>query len=478
MEATRTGRKARAFFAAHRDALTIVAFCLSACEVFFVYRNFRIPVHDLEHIAVPLFGSFIAVFVALLACVAMLAIDVLFGKRVEGGRCLAIAALCASSAPLIHLVAGSIFHQTWVFVPCMILASGGCACFLPEMARRLAASGVACTVRCNIACCIVLLVVAPLARLVPLEVFIAAMSATPLLLLAYFRLSEQSAASVCAKSVPGQKVPRILLLTILVASMMEGVVSAVDNVRMTPDTKLVVFSLAFIAAAVLMFTVLLHLRGSFNSALFRVCFPIMTGGIALFVLEGELALELGSLVFLIGRQLFAATILALVVYLVRYLDSDYYLLSLGVVIGAMLGSFIGLILFFWQGQAQVSSILPPAFVVFLLFCVFVTTMYLMNASNLKTRWGMTAIDDSDEKAGMTFEHSCLIVAEQWHLTKRESEIVMLLARGKDKQAIAEKLFISEGTVKVHARNIYQKLGIHSKQELIRLVESTEESIRE
>ena len=55
---------------------------------------------------------------------------------------------------------------------------------------------------------------------------------------------------------------------------------------------------------------------------------------------------------------------------------------------------------------------------------------------------------------------------------------MLLARGKDKQAIAEKLFISEGTVKVHARNIYQKLGIHSKQELIRLVESTEESIRE
>ena len=132
----------------------------------------------------------------------------------------------------------------------------------------------------------------------------------------------------------------------------------------------------------------------------------------MFVLEGELALELGSLVFLIGRQLFAATILALVVYLVRYLDSDYYLLSLGVVIGAMLGSFIGLILFFWQGQAQVSSILPPAFVVFLLFCVFVTTMYLMNASNLKTRWGMTAIDDSDEKAGMTFEHSCLIVASR------------------------------------------------------------------
>jgi DNA-binding CsgD family transcriptional regulator len=478
MEAGKARKRAQSFFAAHNEAFTIAVFCLSACEVFFIYRNFRIPARALEQITLPMLGSFIAVFVALVACIVMLGASVLFGKRIENDRVLVAAAVCASVAPLVQLVAVHMLHQAWLILPCVIFTSGGCVCFLPEVVRRLAAAGVTCSVRCSIACCIELLVVAPLSSLVPLEVFIAFMSLIPLLMLVYFRLSEPASRAARIKAVPGQKVPKILLLTILMAGVMEGVVAAVDDAKMPSDVKMVIFSLAFVVSAVLIFAILLHLRGSFNSALFRMCLPVMAAGIALFVLEGNHALNGGSLLFLIGRQLFAATILALVVYLIRYQDSDYYLLSLGVVIGAMMGSFIGLMLFHFFGQAADPTLLPPAFIVFLLLFVFVSAMYLMNASNLKTRWGMTAIDDSDEQVGLTLEQSCLILADQWKLTKRECEIVALMARGKDKQAIAEKLFISEGTVKVHARNIYQKMGIHSKQELIGLVESTEESIKE
>lgn len=323
-----------------------------------------------------------------------------------------------------------------------------------------------------------LLFVAPASSLVPLEAFVLFMALIPLLLLGYFRFTEPVDKAVHIEAVPGQKLPKILLLTILMAGTMEGVVAAVDDAKMPAEMKAIVFSLAFVVAAVLMFALLLHLRGSFNNALFRLCFPVMAAGIALFVFEGDLALEGGTLVFLIGRQLFAATILALVVYLIRYQNSDYYLLSLGVVIGAMLGSFIGLVLFRLVGQTPNPALLPPAFIVFLLLFALVVAMYLMNAANLKTRWGMTTIDDAEQQVGLTFEQSCLVLAEQQRLTKRECEIVVLMARGKDKQAIAEKLFISEGTVKVHARNIYQKLGIHSKQELIALVEKTEASIKE
>lgn len=478
MESGKAKRRIRTVCSAHGEALTIAAFCLSACEVFFLYRNFRIPGFEPEHLAVPMFGSFIAVFVALMACIALLGASMLFGKRIENDRFLTGAALCAFIGPLAQLVLVHFLGLQWAFLPCIILSSGGCVCFLPELIRRIASAGVTSAVRCSIACCVLLLFVAPASSLVSLEVFTVFMAAIPLLLLGYFRFTDPVDKAVRIEAVPGQKLPRILLLTILMAGMMEGIVAAVDDAKMPAETKAVVFSLALVVATVLMFAILLHLRGSFNNALFRLCIPMMAAGIALFVFEGNLALEAGTLVFLVGRQLFAGTILALVVYLIRYQESDYYLLTLGTVIGAMLGSFAGLLLFRVAGQVADPTILPPAFLVFVLLFALVAAMNLMNAASLKTRWGMTAIDDSEQQVGLTFEQSCLFLAEQQHLTKRECEIVVLMARGKDKQAIAEKLFISEGTVKVHARNIYQKLGIHSKQELITLVEQTEASIKE
>jgi DNA-binding NarL/FixJ family response regulator len=102
----------------------------------------------------------------------------------------------------------------------------------------------------------------------------------------------------------------------------------------------------------------------------------------------------------------------------------------------------------------------------------------MDASNTQTRWGMIAIDDSQESVGLTLAQSCQELASQHALTKRETEIAEQLVRGRDRHAIAERLFISEGTVKVHTCNIYQKLGIHSKQELIAMVEKIEESFKE
>jgi DNA-binding NarL/FixJ family response regulator len=51
------------------------------------------------------------------------------------------------------------------------------------------------------------------------------------------------------------------------------------------------------------------------------------------------------------------------------------------------------------------------------------------------------------------------------LTAREREIVGLLASGLRNRAIAERLSISEGTVKGHVHNIYQKLDLDGRIEL-------------
>jgi DNA-binding NarL/FixJ family response regulator len=51
------------------------------------------------------------------------------------------------------------------------------------------------------------------------------------------------------------------------------------------------------------------------------------------------------------------------------------------------------------------------------------------------------------------------------LTPREIEIIEQVAEGLRNMEIGQKLFISEGTVKIHLHNIYQKLGVDSRTKL-------------
>ena len=54
------------------------------------------------------------------------------------------------------------------------------------------------------------------------------------------------------------------------------------------------------------------------------------------------------------------------------------------------------------------------------------------------------------------------------LTKREIELLHLMVDGLSNKRIAERLFISENTVKYHIRNILQKLGVHNRTEAVGL----------
>jgi DNA-binding NarL/FixJ family response regulator len=52
------------------------------------------------------------------------------------------------------------------------------------------------------------------------------------------------------------------------------------------------------------------------------------------------------------------------------------------------------------------------------------------------------------------------------LTRREKEIIELLAQGKKNKEIATELFLSEHTVKTHRKNIAEKLGTDGLNELV------------
>lgn len=56
-------------------------------------------------------------------------------------------------------------------------------------------------------------------------------------------------------------------------------------------------------------------------------------------------------------------------------------------------------------------------------------------------------------------------ADDYNLTKREHEILALLMDGLSYKEIADKCFISVQTLNSHIKNIYTKLGVHSRAEV-------------
>jgi LuxR family transcriptional regulator of csgAB operon len=63
-----------------------------------------------------------------------------------------------------------------------------------------------------------------------------------------------------------------------------------------------------------------------------------------------------------------------------------------------------------------------------------------------------------------------------NLTKREQEIIKLLGSGASNVEIAEKLFVSENTVKTHLHNVFKK--IHAKNRLQALIWAREHMLLE
>ncbi|MCP5107082.1 MAG: helix-turn-helix transcriptional regulator [bacterium] len=61
------------------------------------------------------------------------------------------------------------------------------------------------------------------------------------------------------------------------------------------------------------------------------------------------------------------------------------------------------------------------------------------------------------------------------ITKRETEILRLVLAGKSNNQIEDKLFISVNTVKNHVYNIFQKMNVKSRVQLVNLLRTVEKN---
>lgn len=124
-----------------------------------------------------------------------------------------------------------------------------------------------------------------------------------------------------------------------------------------------------------------------------------------------------------------------------------------------------------DGQMKAIGFSADASLNIILFVIVCFLLVVVNRTMrvIKTFDEKNVSSEIGENAFVQIDAQCDALAREYGLTERETEVFRLLCKGRSKAHIAQVLFISENTVRHHSKNLYCKLNVHNKQELMDLV---------
>lgn len=431
-----------------------------------------------------------------------------------------------SGALLLVFQATSGVTAPWLMTAAAVLVAAGGACLLSLWEWTFIASTDEETVHTVLialilssATYLVLARVAPAALLYLFPVIVCA--AAGLLILTNRRPIESAITDPSGRA---HTSPRLLTIVRLIRDPLLCVAAIVFAIAITRtvtlnnigDMRLVNISgsVVTLLGAGLFFAACYVLRGRFGSfnilRFYRVLFPTLTTVLLLPIFRNELSLLVAALVYF-GYTISFVLILPTCLTLARQ-DGTHVLAVFGVFMGSLnLVSAIatGFAMLFYQ----VNYFGAATFSVGILLALYVLGMTYSLATNVRRRreheegidrvlraelaraaevdglapdarsisavsvgaggeviQGQVVEEIGSKHASNGMASPVSAIAAECLLTGREHDVLQLLAQGRDVPTIARQLFISENTVRTHAKSIYLKLNVHSRQELLDRVE--------
>ena len=122
----------------------------------------------------------------------------------------------------------------------------------------------------------------------------------------------------------------------------------------------------------------------------------------------------------------------------------------------------------FDGSGQPVAI--PAFIAVTVLVLLMTFFGNVSVAPSKSKGTSEPLSNRPGREGDNFDSHCEEIACAYKLSNREAELFKLLARGRSSTYIADSLCLAPSTVKTHTNRIYRKLNVHSRQELIDLME--------
>jgi DNA-binding CsgD family transcriptional regulator len=261
-------------------------------------------------------------------------------------------------------------------------------------------------------------------------------------------------------------IPGKFLITALLHGLSFGILIGLFAVHGYENNTF--FLVSYILAAALLLVTAIAVMMDFNHLIYQVGFALVALGSKLIAFCYP-AFQWGSAVQLMGFCYLHLLIWGLCSYLIKNFKLPATWVVAWPTASFMLGQLSGIIMSSLVNRLpHVSWAFPRLFLV-LTFIMLIAALFLMSFRNYQTAWGLArpgspTLQDSDITTVVQ------MLATTNELSQRETQILSLLARGKNRKAIGQELFISEETVKSHTHSIYRKLTIHSQQELIELCE--------
>lgn len=226
--------------------------------------------------------------------------------------------------------------------------------------------------------------------------------------------------------------------------------------------------------ALLVLIILLTSAKRFNvRMLYNIAFPTMAGGILIVALLPGVPVGVSAplINFSYGAMSLMVTVVACTI---SYASSTSALWVFGLFVAVqyvfkLLGELLCQVIaaLFWSGGADgATALVAIAFVV-------VASIVMLTEKSAFSQWGANAHagsgDGAEEDPVAHVRTRIDDLSQAYQLTQREIEVLHLMAEGKTNHGIAQDMFIAESTVKVHVQHIYQKLDVHSRKELARLL---------
>ena len=106
--------------------------------------------------------------------------------------------------------------------------------------------------------------------------------------------------------------------------------------------------------------------------------------------------------------------------------------------------------------------------------LIVTAVWLLNDKTIaEFLWSDSNSNVEGEAEKADEKEKIREMAETYSLTPREAEVLELLGKGRSSSFIAEHFCVSNNTIRSHVLHIYSKLDVHSRQEVITLLDEWE-----
>jgi DNA-binding CsgD family transcriptional regulator len=270
-------------------------------------------------------------------------------------------------------------------------------------------------------------------------------------------------------------IPYRFLITALLHGMTIGITIGISLVFSSPGGSLPPIAVSYALSALLLFVITILFRLNYNHLIYRIGFPLAAFG-SLLVICIKDAPEVGLFIQLMGFCFLHLVMWGVCTYLIKNLKQPATWVigtsTCAFMCGQLLGGIVSTLVDNLPHAEQGLQTIAPV----MMFAFLFVSLLLTSGRNVKTGWGLAKFG-SNELSDSDNEQAIIDLTLEFNLTKRERDTLALMVRGKNRKAISEELVISEETVKSHSSSIYNKLAVHSQQELISLFDKRRLNIK-